>query len=327
MIDGALVFDGHVDTPLRMVDEGLDFGSGDGSGHVDLPRLRAGGVDAVFMAAWVEPELAPDGGAERCERLLAAIHGAARDDPERAGVATTAAEVRAHAAAGRVALLAAIENGQALEGDPDNLDRFHARGVRLLTLTWMNSNEWGDAAGAEPLHGGLSVAGRELIDRMNELGVIVDLAHAAPSTFFDALERSVDPVVVSHAGSEARGAHSRNVTDDQARAVAESGGLVGIAFMPAYLVPGDPGGADLEVVADHVERLADVAGPAHVALGSDFDGVPGLPRGIDGVESLPALAATLSGRGWDDDDLAKFLGGNWLRVLERVVDRRGAART
>jgi membrane dipeptidase len=220
--------------------------------------------------------------------------------------------------AGRVALLAGVENGQALEGRVDNVVRLHELGARYLTLTWMNSNELGDAGGGEAIHGGLTDFGREVVAEMGRLGMLVDLSHAAPSTFWDALEVTSGPVVVTHAGTEARGPHPRNVSDEQIRAVADTGGLVGVAFMPKYLVPDDPAAADLSVVVDHLERIVAVGGMGCAALGSDFDGVPSPPRGLAGVEDVPAIPAELERRGWAHEEIAAILGGNWLRVMERA---------
>jgi len=313
-----LVIDGHADTPLRIVDDGVDIGGGSPDVHLDLPRMAGSGLDAVFLAAWIDPALAGDGAWDRAASLLAAIRGVAEANPDRAGFARTGDDVRRHVAEGRLALLAGIENGQAFEGRVENVTRARELGASYVTLTWMNSNELGDAGGGEEIHGGLSPFGREVVRAMERDGILVDLAHAAPSTFFDALDTASGPVVVSHAATEARGAHPRNVSDDQIRAVADTGGLVGIAFMPAYLDPADPGSADVATIADHLDRVADVAGTDHVALGSDFDGVPTLPRGIRGVEDLPVLFAELTRRGWVGRDLGALLGGNWLRVLDRT---------
>ncbi|MFN2383164.1 MAG: dipeptidase [Gemmatimonadota bacterium] len=317
--DGALVVDGHMDTPLRLLDEGADFYARGADGHADLPRLRSGGVDAVFFAAFVDPAFAPDGARARAEGLLAIIRGTADAHPEAVGFATSAADVRQLAAEGRLALLAGIENGQALEGRVENAAHFYALGVRYLTLTWMNSNEWGDAAGDAPLHGGLSPAGRDLIAEMNRLGMLIDLAHAAPSTVRNVLALTTAPVVVSHSATEARGVHPRNLSDDQLRAVAANGGLVGVNFFSRYLAPHDAANPPWTVIVDHIERVVEVAGITCAALGSDLDGVPQLPEGFRGAQDFPLIAGELERRGYSGADLAGILGGNWLRLLESAT--------
>src|SRR5687768_13297656 len=304
-----------MDTPLRMVDDGVDLGARREAGHADLPRLAEGGVDAVFLAAWIDPSFADGRALARAEALISAVREAAKAYPDRCAFATTAEEVRAAAAGGRIALLSGIENGQALEGDPANVARFRSLGARYLTLTWMNSNDLGDAAGADPASGGLTPLGRDVVAEMERCGMVVDLAHAAPSTFWDVMEISRRPVVVSHAATEARGPHPRNVTDEQIRAVAATGGLVGVAFYPAYLDP-TSGQCGRDAIVEHLLRILEVAGSDHAALGSDLDGIPRLPEGFRGAQDFALVAADLEARGVTGDELAKVLGGNWLRVLD-----------
>lgn len=311
----ALVVDGHVDTPLRMLDDGVDVGRRGDSTHVDLPRMRTAGLDAAFFAAWVDPAFAPDRAFDRAAALLGAVADAAAVHPDLAGFAEDADGVRAVAGGGRVALLAGVENGQALEGRVENVERLRALGARYLTLTWMNSNELGDAGGGEARHGGLTPLGREVVAEMERVGMLVDLSHAAPSTVDDVLALARRPVVVSHACTEVRGPHPRNLTDDQIRAVAATGGLVGIAFMPGYLDPDRPADVEWTAIVDHLERVIEVAGPAHAALGSDFDGVPRLPIGMAGVQDLPRVVDELERRGCRGAELAMVLGGNWLRMI------------
>lgn len=315
MYANALVIDGHMDTPLRIADDGVDLGERGTAGHADLVRIREGGVDAIFMAAWVDPGIPPGRRLARAERLVAAIRATADAHPDRAQYATTADDIRSAAAAGRIALLAGVENAQALDDDLDGVGRLEALGVRYLTLTWMNSNAFADAAGGERLHGGLSALGRRLVDELDRAGILVDLAHASPETFSDVLQRSARPPIVSHSATEARGRHPRNLSDEQLRGLAEKGGLAGINFFPRYLVPG-ASTCEWTVILDHVERAVQVAGPRHVALGSDLDGIPSLPEGFRGAEDFPLVAAGMERRGFRDDDLAAILGGNWLRVLE-----------
>ncbi len=314
MYGNALVVDGHMDTPLRLVDDGVEFGARREAGHADRPRLAEGGVDAVFLAAWIDPVFADGRARARAEALISAVREAAGAYPERCAFATTAGEVREAAAGGRIALLCGIENGQALEGDPANVAHFRSLGARYLTLTWMNSNELGDAAGAEPVSGGLSPLGRDVVAEMERCGMLVDLAHASPRTFWDAIEVARRPVIVSHAATEARGSHPRNLTDDQIRAVAASGGIVGVAFYPAYLDPAT-GRCSRDAIVEHLLRILEVAGTEHAALGSDLDGIPRLPDGFRGAQDFALVAADLEARGVTGDDLAAVLGGNWLRML------------
>lgn len=314
MYGPAIVFDGHMDTPLRMVDDGVDLGARREEGHADLPRLAEGSVDAVFLAAWIDPAFADGRAASRAESLITAVREAAKAHPERCAFATTADEVRAAVASGRIALLSGIENGQALEGDAANVARFRSLGARYLTLTWMNSNDLGDAAGSDPASGGLTSLGRDVVAEMERCGMLVDLAHAAPRTFWDVVELARRPVVVSHAATEARGPHPRNVTDEQIRAVAATGGLVGVAFYPAYLDP-VMGRCGRDAIVEHLLRILEVAGADHAALGSDLDGIPRLPRGFRGAQDFALVAGDLEARGVTGDELEKVLGGNWLRLL------------
>ncbi len=319
MYRDALVLDGHIDTPLRIADDRIDFGARGSSNHVDLPRMVDGGLDAVFMAAWVDPALGPDRAFGRARDLLSLVQETAATHSDRLVFATTAADVVTAAANERIALLAGVENGDALEKRVANIERLHDHGARYLTLTWMHTNALGDAAGDEPVHDGLSRFGRDVVEAMNDIGMLIDLSHAAPTTFWDVLEQTSHPIVVSHSATEAHGAHPRNVSDDQLRGIAENGGLIGINFFSDYLTPGaaDP---DWTVIVDHIERVVDVAGVEHAALGSDMDGIARLPSGFHGVEDLPLIATELERRGQTGQNLRKILGGNWLRVLDQVVN-------
>lgn len=325
MYGSLLLVDGHMDTPLRIADEGLDIGVRGAQDHVDLIRLREGGVDGVFMAAWIDPKIPRGSRLARAERLLGTIRESAEAHPDRARFVTTAGEARQAATEGRIALLAGVENAQALDDDPDNVYRLRALGARYLTLTWMNSNAFADAAG-DRVHSGLSELGRRLVDDLDREGLLVDLAHASPETFWDVLDRSARPPVVSHSATTAGGHHPRNLSDDQLRGLAEKGGLVGINFFPRYLRPGAPS-CDWTLIVDHIDRAVQVAGPRHVALGSDLDGIPFLPEGFRGAQDFPLIAGELERRGYGQEELEAILGGNWLRALEGLEDPSHSAPT
>lgn len=355
----AIVVDGHIDTPTLMVDDGYDLlhRHSPNRSHVDVPRMEAGGMDAAFFSLYVAPYYGEGARAvARARAQMEAVQAAAEKNPDRLVIARTADEVMSAARDGRTALLLGIEGGHALGASPDTLRMFAKRGVRYVTLTHVNTNRWADSSQDEPQHGGLSDLGQEMVRTMNDLGVLVDLAHVSDATFADAIEVSRAPVLVSHSSCRALTPSGRNVSDDQLRAVAENGGVVMINFFDAMVNPhlseetfaearrrvmqsgqgmayiwsaiydlrrerSIPGATWGDVV-DHIDHAVQVAGVDHVGIGSDFDGVFDLPRGLEDVERLPWITYGLLRRGYSEKDLYKILGGNVLRVMEAA--ERGA---
>jgi membrane dipeptidase len=238
----AIVCDLHVDT-LQWMLQGRSLAGH--PGHVDLPRLTGGGVDLQFFAVWVDPIFLPqepgarDRSFERACELLDAFDREMAAHPQRIALARSAAEARQIVAGGRIAAALGVEGGHAIENDLDKLNELHRRGVRYLGLTWNNTLDWADAAKEETLHGtrhgGLTRFGEEVVRRMNKLGMIVDLSHAAESTFWHVLRVSEAPVMASHSDAYALTPHFRNLKDDQIRALAARGGLVGINFYCMFL--------------------------------------------------------------------------------------------
>ncbi len=283
-------------------------------GHVDLPRLRDGGVAGQFFGLWTAPY--PERGcATSVMRQLDAIDRAIARSPDQLGWALTGAAVRAAKAAGKIAALGGIEGGQAIEGDPAWIERFAARGVRYLGLLHFSANALGAPArgrGEDPDRG-LSGVGVEVIREMNRCGVIVDLAHINRKGFFEALAVSTAPPMVTHTGVTGVHRHWRNIDDEQLRALGAAGGCAGIIFARKYL-----GGRTIDAVVDHLLHIIDVAGEDVPALGSDFDGFVVPPEGLEDVACLPNLTAALSRRGVPVRVLEKILGGNVLRVLDAV---------
>jgi membrane dipeptidase len=259
----ALVVDLHADTPTEFfLDPSYDFGARHEDGHVDLPRLREGGVDAEFMIDWVPAELAAEPGASGAHamRLVEAVHAVAARTPG-TRLATSAAEIEAARASGDVALLLGVEGGHALENSLEMLGRFHAAGVRYVTLTWNNANDWADACCSPPRHGGLTEFGREVIREMNRLGMLVDVSHAADTTVAQVLEVSEAPILASHSCARALAGLPRNLSDEQAREIARRGGVIGVNFFPAFL--DEDYGARFDSLTKEMERRADAAYAAH----------------------------------------------------------------
>jgi membrane dipeptidase len=317
----AIVFDGHADTPTLMAEEGYDIGPrhAPAEAHLDLPRMKTGGLDAVFFSIYVPSHLGEGRRASaRARRLIRVAKRQLRQYAGRAAFATSAGEVRRLARNGKRAVLLGLEGGHALAASEDTLRAFAQRGIRYVTLTHIRSHSWADAATDTLRHGGLSEKGEALVRAMNDAGVLADLSHVSDSTFYDALDASRAPVILSHSSARALTPNARNVTDDMLRALSENDGLVMINFYDRY-VQQDATPA-LEDVLDHIDHAAQVAGVEHVGLGSDFDGVPRLPAGLGDATRLPWLTHGLLKRGYTEEDVYKILGGNALRVLEAAEE-------
>lgn len=308
----ATVVDLHADTILWIQAGRRTLGERSASGHVDLPRLREGGVGVQVFAAYIAPQEVTRG-LSRALELLRAFHAAVAANSAQISLVTTVEEIEQMRRAGRIAAVLSIENGgDALARDVRTLDEFYRQGVRMLGLTWNNSNALGDGAlGRE--HGGLTDLGRAVLRRMEELGIIVDVSHLSEGAFWDTMRTTRGPLVASHSNAAALHRHPRNLTDEQLRAIAARGGVVGVNFYPEFL-----GGATLERVLDHIDHMVKVMGINHVALGSDFDGIPETPRGLEDVSMLPNLTAGLLRRNYTTEQIHKILGSNALRVFRQA---------
>lgn len=320
-----LLVDLHTDALYEHIRGRKDITQRSDKGHLDFPRMRDGGVNGQVFAVWVSPtELKPG---EYCDF---ALKGADAFDDVCARCSSVVAPVRTPdefrqaTEAGRIAAVLGVEGGHALEGRLETLDRFFERGVRVLTMTWSNSNELGDSSSDESKpNGGLSWLGRRAVRRMNELGIIIDVSHSADKTVFDILDASVSPVIASHSGIRARRDFNRNLTDEQIRAIAAHGGVIGVVFLPYFLRdPEDK--ASIEDVLDCIDHICQLVGPDYAALGSDFDGFQGALPGLEDVTKMGAIGISLSSRGFPETDICKIAGLNLLRVWDAVHARASA---
>lgn len=359
--------DTHVDTTQRMLDDSDDIAERLEGGHVDLPRMREGGLGGAFFSIWVHPRRHPGEDAwMRSLALIEAVRRVATDHPDQAALCTTAEQVRAAAAAGKTALLMGVEGGHSLGTDePDlaleRLRRFYELGVRYMTITWSTDNPLGHASTGSHRSRGLTDLGRRVVREMNRLGMIVDVSHVSDQTFTDIMDITTRPVFASHSSARALANHPRNMTDTMIRRVAEGGGAVCVNYYSKYIDVGyrdrlravqsehearfaaleeshehwiERGGAvrrlaleldpdlnppGLDVLGEHFAHIVEVGGSGAACLGSDFDGVPELPIGLDDVSDLGNLRAELERRGLD---IPAIYDGNVLRVL---AAQQGAA--
>ena len=376
----AIVVDGHNDIPTIMADEDYDIGvSSTGKYHTDIARLKKGGMTGEFFSIYVDRQYAtPEwvaknyttqgGSARRALDLIDVSYRMIEKYPRDLMLATSTADIRRAKKEGKIGVLFGIEGGHAIENSLPALREFYRLGVRYMTLTHNNTNEWADACCDAPRHGGLSDFGKEVVAEMNRLGMLVDVSHVSDETMSDVLDVSKAPVIASHSSARVFSNHKRNVPDELLKRIAQNGGVVMVNFYPAFLdekvrVAGnerderlkaqrdalraqfkdDPKRLDeelkrlndanpipnttLSMLIEHIEHIAKVAGIDHVGLGSDFDGVPNLPEGIDDVGDLPNITYELLRRGHSDEEVLKILGGNFMRVFaeaERVaaVERR-----
>ena len=312
----AFVFDAHADTLTEMSDRGYDLDRGPEGSHFDFPRCSSGTLDAQVFTCFVSPKCLPDGAADRVRVQLDTMERQLARFPDRVALCTQPGAIRAARASGRLAGVLAIEGGHAIENSLDTLMEFHGRGVRTMTLTWNNSNEWADGCGDGGPHGGLTARGKEIVSAMEELNMVVDVSHAARSTFDDVLGMTRRPVIASHSCARALRDHPRNLEDDQLREIAAQGGVACVNFYPSFLV--SEGKATLADLLDHADRFIEVAGAEHVGLGTDYDGIPTTPEGLEDVSCLPRLTAGLLERGHEPETVRGFLGGNLLRIFDEA---------
>lgn len=354
----AIVVDTHSDTTSPMTDEGFDFGTRSAKTHMDLARMKEGGLDAEFFAIYVAGKYAKDGGsARRALDMIDSVRRMVERYPDKIQLATTASDVRRLKKEGRIAALMGIEGGHAIENSIPALRSFFDLGVRYMTLTHSNTNDWADSSGDKPRWGGLNDLGRKVVAEMNRIGMIVDISHVSDETFYDVIEAATAPPFASHSSCRAICGHARNLTDDMIKALAKKGGVIQINFFSGFLdedyrkamearrdkvkaeqepkYPGDAGKAAEETrkvigemppipppglakLMEHIDHAAKVGGAGAVGLGSDFDGVDSLPVGMENVTKLPAVTYELLKRGYSEADIIKILGGNTLRVMEAV---------
>ncbi len=341
-----MIFDGHNDALKRLAhiaDPVADFLNG-GGGQLDLPAARAGGfaggLFACFVASPGEPgdgfTLTADGytvtmpdppdradARRQTDAMIACAHRLAEAAPEAVRLCRDLAEIRASLAAGALALVLHLEGAEAIGADLDGLQHYYDAGVRSIGPVWSRANCFGTGAPfrfpADPDTGpGLTPAGFGLVRACNRLRIMLDLSHLNAAGFWDVARTSRAPLVATHSNAHALCPTSRNLRDDQLRAIRDSGGLVGLSLSVSELQPHGDNDPDtpLAVVLRHLDHLLAILGPGGVALGSDFDGAV-MPAAIGTAAGLPHLVAAMRRHGYDAALVRRLCSGNWLDVLGR----------
>lgn len=359
----AIIIDTHADTPQMMLDEGYDLADPNSPYMISIPKMRQGHLGAEFMSIWVDTDWPQQDLIHRAIDLIDAVNAQVALHSDTLQMARTADDIRRIHRKHKIAILMGLEGGHIIEDDLRALDTFHRLGVRYMTLTHTKDTSWAGSSG-EKTNKGLTDFGRQVVERMNRLGMMVDISHVSDKTFYDAVSVSRAPVIASHSSCRALCDAPRDMTDDMIRALAKNGGVMDINFYSAFLdqdfanaqhkisdqmntavkaardrlalqgkhlsyaeetriqqsIEANIPVPSYKVIADHIDHAVKVGGVDHVGLGSDFDGVDSIPRGMEDVSKLPNLVRELARRGYSTKDLEKILGGNLLRVMRQVED-------
>src|SRR5438067_5782142 len=356
--DHVLGIDGHNDTVQHIIYENVDLANRLPDGMIDLPRLREGGVHVPFFALWVPTYYKGSEAVRRTLDLRDAMQRVLDKYPDQIELATSARDIERIVGQKKIAAVLTVEGGHQIADDLAVLRMYRRMGVLSMTLTHFRNNNWADSSTDKPAHNGLTDFGKQVVREMNAIGMIVDISHVSDKTFYDVLEVTTKPVIASHSSCRALSDVPRNMTDDMLRALARNGGVVGVNFSAAFLNQQDAenlkkkttqenaleptmtgaalddyakkeyladyatthiGHATLDDAANCIDHIVKVAGIDHVGIGSDFDGIPDVPKGLEDVSKMPDLTAALLKRGYTEVDIQKIMGGNMLRVLEAVV--------
>ena len=342
----SLVLDTHIDTPLQMKDPNWDFGQEHESGHVDLPRLKRGGLDGAFFSIYMPGTVTGPKAVSDSLKTIASVHRLVELYGDSLELCTNASGVRRAQRSGKFAVLMGMEGGHMIHNSLPILRMYARLGIRYLTLTHNVNTEWADSVADSRVYGGLNELGVSVVKELNRLGVLVDVSHVSDETFWDVLEVSEAPVVASHSSCRDLSNHPRNMNDEMIRGLAKQGGVIQITFVDQFLdvehhaareasIEKASSGGEAETdrepippvnwerIVEHIDHAVQVAGVDHVGLGSDFDGAD-MPRGMEDVSFLPKITRELLKRGYDESQIRRILGENTLRILhqaEKIANR------
>lgn len=314
--DRLLVVDTHSDVLMKLVSGERRLADHSQLGHVDLPKLKSGGVKLLFFAAFIESEYKPERSVKRTLQLIDVFYRELADNQQDLMLVTNSTDLKQAAIQGKIGALLTVEGGEALGGELGVLRMLYRLGVRGLGLTWNQRNALADGVSETVTGGGLTNFGRDVVEEMNRLGMVVDVSHLAEAGFWNVVETSTKPVIASHSNCAAICQHPRNLSDQQIIALSELGGVVGVTFNPSFVHPEQ---ATLERVLEHIVHIIKLTSVDHVCIGSDFDGIDKTPTDLEDVSKLPGITLGLLKRGFSEVEIGKIMGQNVLRALEQVM--------
>ena len=310
--------DSHCDTPMLFAN-GYEMYERSETALVDLHKMYEGSLDVVTMVAYIKQEARDEKSllraTQEADSLLKGIADRVQRCADDVALCDNPSELYALKKSGKKVVMRGIENGYAIGNDLSNIERYRNMGIVYMTLCHNGDNDICDSARGNGEHGGLSAFGKEVVREMNRVGMLIDLSHAAESTFWQVLELSEKPVVCSHSSCKQLCNHPRNLSDEQLRAIAEKGGVVQVTMYSGFLR--EEGDALLGDFMAHLEHAIDIAGIDHVGIGTDFDG-DGAVIGCSCAAQLLNITRELLRCGYSDTDIEKIWGGNWLRVMQQV---------
>jgi len=321
----ALLIDTHNDITSRTV-QGYDIGQAKNDGHTNLTALHEGGVGAQFFAVYVASSYVNGNRSawRTLEMIDTVLHDIIGRYPNDFVQATTADDIERIHKQGKIAALMGIEGGHAIEDSLRLLRDYYELGIRYMTLTHSNTNNWADSSGdmdkaGVEHHNGLTDFGKQVVREMNRLGMMVDISHVADKTFWDALAVSSAPPFASHSSCRALSNVPRNMTDEMIIALGKKGGVIQVNFSCDFLSQKSADNktipATLSDVVAHIDHIVKIAGVNAAGIGSDFDGVSCTPQGLEDVSKFPNLTRAMLEKGYSADDIRKIYGGNLLRVM------------
>lgn len=322
MIEHSIIdiSDCHCDTLALFERADYFFSRLNSIGHVDLPRLIKGGVGLQFFAVCVSTQRHSGFFLKEALEYVHRYHRCLGENNNYLVSIERGSDLERARASGKIGCLLALEGAEPLEGSLELLEVFYRLGVRCLSLTWNRRNVYADGVGEESTGGGLSRIGRKTVRCMNELGIILDLAHISPRGYYDAVALAARPPLVTHANARTLCDHPRNLTDDQLKLLAQAKGVIGLSFNPPFI--NGCKNAPLERLIDHFVHIASVAGVEHTGIGSDFDGIPVSVDGVEDTAALGNLLDALRRRGFSSREVELIAGENVRRVVKQNLGDR-----